>query len=502
MKNISKICVVLLLFLTGTFHSSAQETSAGNSYYLDYETWNEGGQPWMYIDCGNNNSFNLGYEFTLECWLRIYDAQWNQKLMGKMTDALEDGYVMGIEVQGLYSEVLYPGEVVELKTPGAFRRDSSWVHLVTTYSAGGSCIGYVNGQKVSEITNVPSGPVPSNEAPFIIARAPWGTSFMSFGNMDEIRVWNYARSAEEIAASLHKNIAGDAPGLVAYYDFNTDADTIVHDKSLYENNGVVKNADNDFWGFVPSYAPVGDEQMTNQTDVHAIWYGKSMDDAEYNRAITDNGMSMLGAIPLKSFDYALFGHNAETGLTNELLPEDFPTDFQRANRTWYVNKGGNPIADLVINLDAAGAGEMPTDYALNNYTLLARSADDATFKAVAAASEKMGNAYMFKSIALNNATEYTIGVASEAVISGESISEWNNYNNNIHFYPNPATESINIQGAQDSYISIMDISGRIIAQEFCGQQTSELNLSTLESGVNFIEFSKDDLKIRRKLILN
>ena len=40
------------------------------------------------------------------------------------------------------------------------------------------------------------------------------------GQLDEVRVWNYARSQTEILAQKDVKIAGSTPGLVAYYRFN------------------------------------------------------------------------------------------------------------------------------------------------------------------------------------------------------------------------------------------------------------------------------------------
>ncbi len=502
MNKIFKTSLALLIAIAFSGLVRAQETSAGECYYLNYETWNTGGQPWMYIDCGNASSFNLGYEFTLECWLRIYDAQWNQKLMGKMTNQFEDGYVTGVMLQGIYAEVLYPTGKHTLLTEGAFRRDSSWVHLTTTFASGGSMIGYVNGEKIGEITNLPSGPIPSNDEPFIIGRAPWDFAFMSFGDIDEVRVWNTARSQEQIHNDMHRNITGDESGLVAYYDFNGDKDTIVTDKSLYGNNGIVKNADNDFWAFAPSYAPVGDEMMRNKNDINAIWYGKTQDEVEYKRAITGNGLSMIGNIEAKSYDYALFGHNGLSGTNQDNLPEDFPEDFVKASRTWYVNTGGNVTANMIISIDNAEATDMPLDYAMNHYTLLKREKGTETFVALAAANEKMGNAYMFDNIELENGFEYTIGTASEAVISGEAISELDAFANSISFYPNPAQDFVAIKGVRDTHINLIDLTGSIVEQWSSTEEQIKLEINDMVPGIYFLEFNKDGLNARKKFIIH
>lgn len=40
------------------------------------------------------------------------------------------------------------------------------------------------------------------------------------GYMDEVRVWNYARSSSEINVFKYRQVSASEPGLVAYYQFN------------------------------------------------------------------------------------------------------------------------------------------------------------------------------------------------------------------------------------------------------------------------------------------
>jgi hypothetical protein len=42
------------------------------------------------------------------------------------------------------------------------------------------------------------------------------------GYLDEVRMWSYARSEEEIRHDLYRELRGDEPGLVAYYNFDED----------------------------------------------------------------------------------------------------------------------------------------------------------------------------------------------------------------------------------------------------------------------------------------
>jgi hypothetical protein len=56
------------------------------------------------------------------------------------------------------------------------------------------------------------------------------------GVLDEIRLWNVARSPEEIRAAMNTPLTGKEPGLVAYWDFDNDT---AKDKSGHGNDGVL-----------------------------------------------------------------------------------------------------------------------------------------------------------------------------------------------------------------------------------------------------------------------
>jgi len=61
------------------------------------------------------------------------------------------------------------------------------------------------------------------------------------GDIDEVRVWNTARTAQEICENMHLTLDGCETGLVAYYQFNEGSGTTLNDKSGNGNNGTLNN---------------------------------------------------------------------------------------------------------------------------------------------------------------------------------------------------------------------------------------------------------------------
>ncbi|MFD3827296.1 LamG domain-containing protein [Streptomyces sp. NPDC058625] len=74
------------------------------------------------------------------------------------------------------------------------------------------------------------------------------------GDIDEVRVWNRARSAAEIAAEMNHRLIGSEPGLVAYYRFDEGTGTTAFDQTDRALRGTLKGDAR----WVGSDAPVGD----------------------------------------------------------------------------------------------------------------------------------------------------------------------------------------------------------------------------------------------------
>ena len=360
---------LLLLISTLMINGLQGQTPAGNSFYIDYPTWNAGTQPPVYFDCGTNNILNTGNELTMEVWIRMYNSTWNQKIMGKVTSSFDNGFLMGVQLGQNYSEIWNPG--VNTIQAGSSPIDSAWVHFATTFGSGVQMLCYVNGEQVSGLPLTGSA-ITASTNPFIIGIAPWDLSnFQSFGQIDEVRIWSVVRTPDEIKSTMHKHLLGNEPGLVAYYDFNQSTGGNLPDLSGNGNTGTLNSGAN-YWSWTPSYAAIGDDKMYTKSDVTGIWFGKEA--TLYNYATTTTGLNIVGNIQPKAFDYAVYGHNDSTGISTSWLPAAAPVDFERTSREWYFNKGGNIAADLYFNLStAAGGGDSLTkNLPVQNYTLLER----------------------------------------------------------------------------------------------------------------------------------
>ena len=489
---------IFSVLLTSSFFAlNGQNTSSGNCFMIDYVSWNAGtSKPPVFINCGNSNAFNTGYELTMEVWIRIYDASWNQKIMGKASNTFDNGYVQAIEAGQNYSEIWNPNKN-QIKA-GSIPQDSAWVHLATVFTGGDKMIGYVNGIKVQEVS-VPSNQIASNSSPFIIGNAPWDlVSLQTFGYIDEIRIWNTARNESDIKDFMFKSLKGNENGLVAYYNFNQSSGATLNDITSNANHGTISGAP--YYSFVPSYAVIADDSMYNMQDVQAVWYGK--DPTQFNYAVTNNGLSLITNISDKAFDYAIFGHNGDSGLTVQGIPAEASADFKRLKRVWYFSTGGNVSAKWYFNLLSAAGGGTMLNATANPlyYTLLMSDSANGHFVPVVAAGSIVSGVVKFDQFSPILNKYYTIGVGSTQIASGVGIVD--HFRSSFSIFPNPCSNEVQIHGTKDASLFVMDVNGKIVFQQKCSENKINLDLSSYSKGLYFVQLINNSGAETKSLIIH
>jgi hypothetical protein len=110
---------------------------------------------------------------------------------------------------------------------GTTASSDHWVHVAMTWN-GTHVITYVNGQP--KITTAGSGAtmLATGQSTFILGCNPT-TKHCFSGMIDELRIWNVARTAQEIRGSFDKPVVGNEAGLVGYYKFDEMSGTTTAD---------------------------------------------------------------------------------------------------------------------------------------------------------------------------------------------------------------------------------------------------------------------------------
>jgi subtilisin-like proprotein convertase family protein/type II secretory pathway pseudopilin PulG len=152
-----------------------------------------------YLEIPNNQSPSPGDEMTLAIWVKLTDAEPNQKLIGKTNNTPNRGFVLGVEDGQLYPEIWNTDGTRYAGQWGQINPDY-WTHLAITFKKNGDLVGYINGNEAGRI-DAGSKALGASSNPLRIGAAPWNTSRNEAnGHLDHITLYNQALSASEIKA--------------------------------------------------------------------------------------------------------------------------------------------------------------------------------------------------------------------------------------------------------------------------------------------------------------
>ncbi len=186
----------------------------GGGYLASTRTGGNQGASAIVTDIDLVNKANgTGPDFTFETWLRVPQQEANdQWIFSKYAASGNVGWI-GLDIRGgtLKPEVIISGSSTVRHTLDADLPTNEWVHLAATRSGDAYCI-YTNGVLAQSGTCQTAGFSESTAAaPVKLLNA--GTNKSFGGDVKEMRIWNVARTAEQIAAYFDKASTGREEGL-------------------------------------------------------------------------------------------------------------------------------------------------------------------------------------------------------------------------------------------------------------------------------------------------
>lgn len=172
---------------------------------------------------GRNYAFQT---FTLETWVNV------QATGVYGGEVISNGNNYGIRVlpDGNLRFFVHSGGLVwrDYQTTGLALKDSRWHHLAVTKS--GSVVNiYIDGVLRNTFTSVPVISYTLG-TDFVIGRHGDGdNNFNLSGKMDNLRVWDVARTSDQISANMHRETPVTTTGLRGSWVFNGDASAMTLD---------------------------------------------------------------------------------------------------------------------------------------------------------------------------------------------------------------------------------------------------------------------------------
>ncbi|MBD2442062.1 hypothetical protein H6G25_02350 [Dolichospermum sp. FACHB-1091] len=192
-----------------------------------------------YVNLNNPSHLNFTGEITIEAWVKV-----------KATDGLRD-IVAHDDSYNPFSAVflrLWNGQyqigswngtdyMATFVIPSA--DIGNWVHLAGVYDSQAQAWNlYRNGVLVNS-TASSVGALQVNENWTIGAKGNGAERFFN-GDIDEVRIWNKARTQQEIQANLNQTLTGNEANLAGYWNFDNVAGSTITDLAK-GNNGTLTN---------------------------------------------------------------------------------------------------------------------------------------------------------------------------------------------------------------------------------------------------------------------
>jgi hypothetical protein len=226
-----KIYFFFLVLIT-VLSSSVKAQISGNALHFDGVN--------DFVDMGNTATFNVGNALTYEAWINP-DTTFNGFIIAKWVAFAEDiqlgfsGNKIFFYLHDVFGGIqLFSSPLVPLH---------QYTHFAATYDASaGIAKIYING--VFDTSKSVGSSVSTSTGNLYFGFNPVRGDFVApfKGIIDEVRIWNVARTESEIQSTMNQSLNGNETGLIGYWKFDEGTGTIISDATSNHNDGTISGA--------------------------------------------------------------------------------------------------------------------------------------------------------------------------------------------------------------------------------------------------------------------
>lgn len=422
--------------------------------------------------------------FTAEAWIKLTTSNGLQTVIGNDNGGYDRGMIVW---NGEYH--IFAG--TDINT-GIIPNINVWEHVAISWSASNIEM-YVNGVNVFSTTGETIDPGPTDT--YISGVYPVD------GKIDEVRLWNTARTLSQISSNMNTCLIGNEAGLIAYYKFEDGiGSSILSDLTINGHNGTLSNINvNTDWVTGTNVCGAGNctIQMVNTP------------------TITVNPLPTItvnsGAIcPGQSFTMVPNGASTYTYSNGSAVV--YPTTNTSYNVYGTDANGCDNFSVSTVTVNA-----LPIVMATTNNTLLC-SGQTASLTASGAMSYTWNTSATTSVIAVSPTTTVTFTVngtdangCSNVTTVTQNVSTCtdiqstvSNQQLSISVYPNPTEGIVNIElkslNDKNVSIQILNTLGEVLMNESVNTKYSAFNIQHFATGVYFIKVIENNKQQVIKLI--
>ena len=206
---------VLLTFLTISFIFLSNPLSSQNALHFDGTNDR--------VDCGNPAALQItGTAITIEAWVKpssFGPNNWSNNIVNKEEYGTSNGYTLRCGIGGRINFNIGSGGSTwnEITTSNVVLTANNWTHVAATYDGNYMKI-YINGVVTDSIVKTISI---TNAVSTNLYLGDYSNSNRYYhGAIDEVRIWNVARTKAQIIANMNTEMCGGQAGLKGYYRLN------------------------------------------------------------------------------------------------------------------------------------------------------------------------------------------------------------------------------------------------------------------------------------------
>lgn len=250
-----------------------------NAYALDFDGLDD------YLNCGSEIQVTGSSARTIEAWAKVEAFNEGGIFMaGETGTDLHDFSLRTLTTDNDWRIQVWGTEDIDVTLAGS---KDNWHHYCVTYD-GTTVKLYYDGQLAA------SEAMTLNTESHDIWLGKWEDNEFD-GQIDEVRVWNVARTQTQIQDNMYSALNGDESGLVAYYQFDAGSGDIAYDVASGYNADLI-NMSSASWVTGPG---IFGEGVSGSISSNTTWSSENIivtGDITINNGVTlniDPGVNVL-----------------------------------------------------------------------------------------------------------------------------------------------------------------------------------------------------------------